>query len=495
MDVLEIDGASNRGIDEIRDLRENVKYTPSASRFKIIIIDEVHMLTREAFNALLKTLEEPPEHVKFILATTEAHKVPVTIVSRCQRYDFKRISFSCLRKTLEDLCSKENIEIESQTLDVLAKMADGGMRDGLSLLDQVIAFSGSHVAHDEVMALLGRIDPDLLTAIFAAIADGDAGEALRRFNDYMEKGGDEAVLNREMMEIARDIMAGKLGAEMRQSLPPALLNAFSIDQLERIFKVLLDLELAFRNSEHPRLIMDVALVKMCRIRSLIPIETLIAQFKAALDRNPDPAPKPSIASYQHLPNPKTHRSSSERQSPTTSITHERPRPNQKAKETSRSETNPPDITSMDNPPSSPTQRSIADNPGELLQKIIEALPPEQDYIQFSLRYGTLIQHAPDSITIHYHPNNKFHMDRIANAENRTTISAVVDQLLGHPSQIRFVLGDDATPLSPIEQEEKKKEETINNRMKLATDQPIISQLIQTFNASIRDIQTKNNTQK
>ncbi|MEJ2726317.1 MAG: DNA polymerase III subunit gamma/tau, partial [Deltaproteobacteria bacterium] len=155
VDVQEIDGASNRGIDEIRELRENIKYMPSSSRFRVYIIDEVHMLTLPAFNALLKTLEEPPPHVKFIFATTEPHKVPVTILSRCQKFDFKRISFGQIIQQLEKIAAQEEIGISKSGLTLLARAADGSMRDAESLLDQVVSFTGPKVEDRQITEILG----------------------------------------------------------------------------------------------------------------------------------------------------------------------------------------------------------------------------------------------------------------------------------------------------------------------------------------------------
>ena len=162
VDVQEIDGASNRGIDEIRELRENIKYMPSSSRFRVYIIDEVHMLTLPAFNALLKTLEEPPPHVKFIFATTEPHKVPVTILSRCQKFDFKRISFGQIVQQLEKIAAEEKISISKSGLALLARAAEGSMRDAESLLDQVVSFTGPKVEDQHITEILGLIDRTLV---------------------------------------------------------------------------------------------------------------------------------------------------------------------------------------------------------------------------------------------------------------------------------------------------------------------------------------------
>jgi len=172
VDVQEIDGASNRGIDEIRELRENAKYMPSASRYRIYIIDEVHMLTLPAFNALLKTLEEPPPHVKFIFATTESHKVPITILSRCQRFDFKRIPLPKIVAILTKICKHEDVQIGSTGLSMVAREAEGSMRDAESLLDQVIAFAGQTVLDSQIPEILGIIDRGLIFESSSAIIEG-----------------------------------------------------------------------------------------------------------------------------------------------------------------------------------------------------------------------------------------------------------------------------------------------------------------------------------
>jgi DNA polymerase-3 subunit gamma/tau len=172
VDVQEIDGASNRGIDEIRELRQNIKYMPSASQYRIYIIDEVHMLTLPAFNALLKTLEEPPAHVKFIFATTEAHKVPMTILSRCQRFDFKRIPVAQIIGQLEKISAEEDIEIGKSGLAMIAREAEGSMRDAESLLDQVVSFTGPKVEDRHIIEILGVIDRDVILNAVRAIIEG-----------------------------------------------------------------------------------------------------------------------------------------------------------------------------------------------------------------------------------------------------------------------------------------------------------------------------------
>lgn len=210
-DVIEIDGASNRGIDEVRTLRENVKFAPAYGRFKIYIVDEVHMLTTEAFNALLKTLEEPPPHVKFIFATTESNKVPATILSRCQRFDFKRISVETTIENLRGICTKENLKIEESALFAIAKAAQGSMRDALSILDQLSALGTEGIDSKDVYSMLGIVETELLFQLTDALIGKDCLGALNVFNETVERGKDIKQLGKDLTEHFRHMMIIKIG--------------------------------------------------------------------------------------------------------------------------------------------------------------------------------------------------------------------------------------------------------------------------------------------
>ncbi|MCB9771358.1 MAG: DNA polymerase III subunit gamma/tau [Candidatus Omnitrophica bacterium] len=217
-DVIEIDGASNRGIDEIRTLRENVKFAPSYGKFKIYIVDEVHMLTAEAFNALLKTLEEPPEHAKFIFATTEPHKLPATILSRCQRYDFKRISLKVLVASLAAICKKENFTVTEDGLYAIAKAAQGSFRDALSILDQISALSERQIEDSDVYSMLGLVESQLLFELTDALQTKDCRQALELLDTIMEKGKDIKQLARDLVEHFRNLMVMKVGGKSLEKL-------------------------------------------------------------------------------------------------------------------------------------------------------------------------------------------------------------------------------------------------------------------------------------
>ena len=212
-DVLEIDGASNRGIDEIRTLRENVKFSPSYGKYKIYIVDEVHMLTLEAFNALLKTLEEPPAHVKFIFATTDPNKVPVTIISRCQRCDFKRIPFTTIIDALNEICQKEKYQVEKDALYAIAKGAEGSFRDALSILDQISALSETKIKSEDICSMLGIVETEILFQLSDAISQKDCSNILKVFHETIEKGKDVKQFNRDLIEHFRNLMVIKIGGK------------------------------------------------------------------------------------------------------------------------------------------------------------------------------------------------------------------------------------------------------------------------------------------
>lgn len=233
-DVLEIDGASNRGIDEIRTLRENVKFAPSYGQYKIYIIDEVHMLTTEAFNALLKTLEEPPAHVKFIFATTDPNKIPATIISRCQKYDFRRITFKATVEGLNQICKAEKFSVEQEALYAIAKASEGSFRDALSILDQISALSDRKIKGEDVYSMLGLVETELLFDLSLALREGDCTKALKTFDAIIEKGKDIKQLSKDLVEHFRNLMIIKVGGKSLGKLVdyPVVIKEMYLEQAE-----------------------------------------------------------------------------------------------------------------------------------------------------------------------------------------------------------------------------------------------------------------------
>jgi DNA polymerase-3 subunit gamma/tau len=271
IDTIEIDAASNRGVDEIRDLREKVKYPPADGKYRVYIIDEVHMLTAEAFNALLKTLEEPPGHVIFILATTEPHRLPATIVSRCQRFDFRRISVDDMVKRLKFVIDKAGLEVDDDAIRLIADTADGSMRDALSLLDQVTAFDDGRLSSDRILTVLGMSGRQLLTGLSRAIAHGDEEECIRLVDRAIRDGKDIGQLFKDIILHFRDIMIAKA---VPSGLEPAgpdeagpvreQAGAFVMESIIRAINILSDAETKAKWSQYPRVFLEAALIKICR---------------------------------------------------------------------------------------------------------------------------------------------------------------------------------------------------------------------------------------
>jgi len=291
VDVFEIDGASNTGVDDVRQLRENVKYAPSIGRYKVYIIDEVHMLSTSAFNALLKTLEEPPAHVVFIFATTDPHKIPETILSRCQSYDFKLIPLPLLLQALKDICAKEKIDLADDLLMLIARKADGSLRDAFSYLDQTISFGADKITRRELIELLGVIDREFLIGLVKSILDGDVQDVLQRFEQTAEFSFEPRQFYQDLTELLRDIVVVKASKNPHKLVvaPDAeiaglvdLAKEHSFDSLQRQFDLLIAAESDILRAGHPRLILEMTLVKMAYTKPVLPLDDLIKKLDQLL---------------------------------------------------------------------------------------------------------------------------------------------------------------------------------------------------------------------
>ncbi|PNU20607.1 DNA polymerase III subunit gamma/tau [Geothermobacter hydrogeniphilus] len=273
-DVLEIDGASNTGVDDVRELRENIRYLPSRSRFKIFIIDEVHMLSINAFNALLKTLEEPPDHAKFIFATTEPHKIPITILSRCQRFDFRKIPLPSVVSRLKEIVEVEKVEISERALTMVARRGEGSMRDALSTLDQVIAFCGDRAADEDVQGLLGLVDRRLLLDTVEALLQRDSRRLLEMVRRVDHLGYSYRQYGRDLVETFRSLVLCRVLDEPQELLDvtadelaelQALAAQAGLEDLQRIQGVLLKLESELAVSPMPHLTLEMVLLRLAQL--------------------------------------------------------------------------------------------------------------------------------------------------------------------------------------------------------------------------------------
>jgi len=309
VDVIEIDAASNRGINEMRELRENVRYQPARDRYKVFIIDEAHQITNEAFNALLKTIEEPPGWAVFMLCTTEAHKIPATIASRCQQFSFRSVDFEDLVARMAWICEQEGIHADAEALAVLAQAGEGSVRDSLSALDQAIACCGDTLAAAEVRALLGAFSLDALEQVSQALIEGQPGRMLEVVNELERNGHNLQHFSRELARYFRNLLVARItGAETRliaasvaerQKLAE-IAGQFSEEDLTRYLQLSLDLFSDLQASLQPRFHLELGLLRMVHAGRLVSIEEVLAGVPAMAER-PHPAPRtqPPAPSTQH----------------------------------------------------------------------------------------------------------------------------------------------------------------------------------------------------
>ncbi len=287
-DVIEIDGASNNSVDDVRDLRDSVRYLPVRGKYKIYIVDEVHMLSKGAFNALLKTLEEPPAHVIFVFATTEAQKIPETILSRVQRFDFKRIPIQVVVERLQQVCTADGVNIPDAGLRLIARAGEGSMRDAQSLLDQVISFGGNTVGVDQVAEILGLVDRRLLYEMLSGILQGDADRCLKAIDEVYTFGYELSQFTGELLEVMRNATLVGLSPQSRQFLDVsdeerALLEGVAkgvpTELFVRAFQVLLEVHEQVARSSRPRLVLEMAVARLVAIRPARPLDHIVERIQ------------------------------------------------------------------------------------------------------------------------------------------------------------------------------------------------------------------------
>lgn len=315
VDVVEIDGASNTSVDDVREIRENVKFTPFRGQYRVYIIDEVHMLSNSAFNALLKTLEEPPAHVVFIFATTEIHKIPATILSRCQHYNFRRISKAEIVQRLRHVADQDGLAIEDRSLLALARASEGSMRDGLSLLDQVIAFGGKTIRHHDLETLLGAVPQERVRALIEAVIEQQSANALQVIAGLLDQGHDLRAYCADLVEYVRNMLVAAVvppGPELRglveatdDDLAQLARDAerFTVEQLQELFRIWTSAEDSLRVSAHPRFVLETAAVRATRLVQTADgasrsVGTNPPQEKSVPDRGAQP--RPSVPSERSL---------------------------------------------------------------------------------------------------------------------------------------------------------------------------------------------------
>ena len=484
MDVIEIDGASNRGIDEIRELRENVRYTPAKSRHKIYIIDEVHMLTKEAFNALLKTLEEPPPHIIFIFATTEPHKIPATILSRCQRYDFKRIPFREVTGNLKRIVEEEKIQISQRGLLSIARESEGSLRDAQSLLDQVIAYAGKTIRDEDIAEVLGLIDHKILSDTIEALARRDVERCLEVIEHVYHFGYDLQHFCRELLQYLRNLILIKVSQhpEGLMELPEEELELFKkqagefqFDQLNYLFSLLLKGEQEIAQSIFPRTMLEMTLIRMATLRPVLPIDEMLKKLEALESRDLPRGggeKKSSSASGRGIHSEETERAKEQEETPSRkqeriseAKVFEEKEPLKKVEELGGI---PPRIWE------------------ETWKGLVDFTKARNPILGSFLALGNLVYLSDEKIEIGFE-RDSFHYERMLEKENRSQLESICQEYLQKKTKVIV------SPLSegigtkgrvPLNKEETTHSELNKRIEKREEENPIIQEALRLFNGKI-----------
>ena len=457
IDVFEIDGASNRGIDEIRELRENVRYLPAKSSYKIYIIDEVHMLTAPAFNALLKTLEEPPPHVVFIFATTEVHRVPITITSRCQLFDFRRIPAAEIMDHLRHIAQEEHIQISDVSLRVLAREAEGSMRDAQSLLEQMIAFSGKTISDEDLLDVLGVIDHQELFSTASAIIEGDAVRCLETIERLYLHGHDLRRFCQELAEHFRNLLVMKMSSEPQKlvDLTDAELNELkeqadkvSSSTLQQFFHFLLKGEEEIRRSSNPKLVLEMSLLRLTELPKVMDMDEVISQMlkleqKIATGGQPmaEPRRREEDAGQQEV----------------------------SAGYTQTEETNTVD------------PKVVADSPLAKWQAVLKRMRQEKPALAASLERVSAREPKPDLLELDFN-GHEFDYEMVKERESFGLLNRVSREIFGEKMKISLIAGGEE-----IRRKQKGKTDRQRLQQRKALKHPLVTEALEIFGGEIVEV--------
>ena len=422
IDVLEIDGASNNGVEQVRELRETCKYAPASSKFKIYIIDEVHMLSTAAFNALLKTLEEPPAHVKFMFATTDPEKVLPTILSRCQRFDLRRIPTALIVKHLTHIAGLEKVKIDDTALFAIARGAEGGMRDAESALDQLISFCGDKIEETDVLSMFGLTAQGQVLELSRAVLAGEIATALHQLNDLAQHGKDLGRLLSDLLNHFRNLLLFQVSRgdlnmlEVSEAEVTALKEQCALaatDSLTRILEVLADAEIRLRDAASKKILLEVTMLKAIEARNAISLDAVLKQLNAlrgGVGAAPATTPAPPVASF-----------SQQTASPQVS----QPRAVQ--------------ITTVNPPQGAAVETLVASGDlEELWARLVEAAGRASPFVRTYLLEAHPVSFEKGVLTIGFDPEFDDHRGLVDNTRNHTLLQTKLAEL-GHPNaQFKFV---------------------------------------------------------
>jgi len=466
IDVFEIDGASNRGIDEVRNLRENIQYAPARGRYKIYIIDEVHMLTTPAFNALLKTLEEPPNHILFIFATTEPHKVPATIISRCQRFDFRRISIKDIAQHLRHICEEEKIEIEEDGLLLIARKADGSLRDSQSILDQMVSFTEDRIRAQDVIQALGLIEQDIFFEVTDAVVSGNPASGLELVEKVVSGGYDIEEFLSGLLEHLRNVLVVlslgsadfvEVSADHKAQYMK-IASGFQEEDLMRLIRIVADTRIGLKRNINPRLPLEIAIVKMIKMDRTVNIESLITQLGNLVSGQPNNCNKGESVSVSA---DNTH--STDLKAQPASLTKEKVNP------------------SKDNISKIDKQKKYSLTVEEVNTRwieIIDLVKHKKITLGSFLREGVVTGVSDNCIEISFGLSNGFHVDAIM--RSRSIVEDVLREIFG--DEVTFsCIKQDITRTDTNIAVGKEKEKVLKE---LEEKTPIIKKIIDNFDAEI-----------
>ncbi len=451
LDILEIDGASNRGIDEIRNLRESIKFAPSKGRFKIYIIDEVHMLTPEAFNALLKTLEEPPSHVKFIFATTLPHKVPLTILSRCQRFDFRRIVSKEIFNSIKVITKNEKIDISDEALILIVRHSDGSMRDAQVVLDQIASFTPGRVEALDVTRMLGVAGDDVFFALSTSIKQKDAKEALMIIDRIAGEGKDLMQAVTGLIEHFRNIAIAKIGRDLDTLIdaPDDVIKryvdeagSFGIEEILYVIYALSNTIDFMRKTAMPRVPVEAAMVKLTRTGSVLRLDEVLDRIER-LERGCDPQTierRPPVTDHR----PQTVPACQSDKSRIEQLPGQADR-----EETPSAESERPEIESVDPEPLSEDAELRPDKPqGISLEEVLNSWAKVVDHIKSKkisvasyLDEGHPISLESNILSVGFPKECQFHKEVLESQENRRLIEDAINSVIGLDLKITLVTID------------------------------------------------------
>jgi DNA polymerase-3 subunit gamma/tau len=451
LDVMEIDGASNRGIDEVRELRSAVQYAPASGKFKIYIIDEVHMLTKEAFNALLKTLEEPPAHVKFMFATTEPEKVLPTILSRCQRFDLRRIPAALIVGHLTTIAEKEKVKIGAEALYAIARGADGGMRDAESTLDQLISFCGEKIEEADVLSMFGLAAQGKILELSRAVLQSEVEPALRELNDLAKNGKDLGRLLADLLNHFRNLLIYQVSRgdlkllEVSEAEAAALAEQTKLaqpDTLTRILEVLTDAEGRLRDAASKKILVEVALLKAIQARNAVPIDAVLKQLQQLREQGGAASGTGSSPVSTPAPAP----ASGGTRSPASS---------------SEMKSGPglaPTLPSAAVAPAMALAETPADSPGsgasaeleQLWTQLVEAAGRASPFTRSYLLEAHPVSFDKGVLTIGFDPEFADHLGLVDNAKTHGLLQTKLAELGHANAKVKFIKADAPARKSPVE---------------------------------------------